>query len=120
MPSAGSASAAPGQGGMVTATASSGESPVARNWKAAPTGIVTEIPAATATVASSSPSCRHISPLPPVKNHSSSTLRCRTARDVAPADRRKCAMLPRAEAASRRTCLLYTSDAADEEDSVDL
>src|SRR6516162_7351066 len=97
------ASSAPGQGGIVTATASSGSSPSQRNWKCVPVGIVIETPGVTSTISSRSPSLRHTRPRPPVKHQISSTVRCATARDTAPGLSRKAAILPRANEPSRRT-----------------
>jgi hypothetical protein len=69
------ASSIPGQGGMVTATASSGPSPVARNWNAVPAEIAIETPADTATVPTLPVFRRHMRPLPDKKYQTSSTLR---------------------------------------------
>src|SRR6516165_1021978 len=97
------ASPAPGQGGIVTAIASSVSSPSQQNWKCVPVGTVTETPGATSATSSRSPSLRHIRPCPAVKYQISSTARWATARDTAPGISRKAAMLPRDSEPSRRT-----------------
>ncbi len=102
-PSTKIASCGPGQGGMVTPTASSGSSPSARNWKDVPTGMSSDIPGCTSTTNSPVSSFRHIRPRPATKYQSSSTLAWRTARETAPGASRKWAMLPRSETTRSRT-----------------
>ena len=75
-----------------------------RNWNDVPTGIVRQIPGLSGTTSSRLPSRRHISPRPARMYQISSTVRCRPARDTAPAGSRKCAALPEGRESNSRTC----------------
>ena len=73
---------------IVTPTAVKASSPVARNWKAVPTGIDNDTPglrSTTSSAASPSAARSHIWPRPTSMYQSSDTVRCRTATDTAPA-----------------------------------
>ncbi len=60
-----------------------------------PRGIVAQTPGSSATTSSCASCFRHSSPRPERTNHSSSTVRCVTARDVAPAHNSKWAIVAR-------------------------
>ena len=102
-PSARIASPAPGQGGIVAPIARSGSSPSARNWNVVPSGMSMLTPGPTSTVSSSSPVERHICPRPDRKNHTSSTVRWRTATEISPAPSSKWAIPPPLTPSSTRT-----------------
>ena len=102
IPATGWASPAPGHGGIVTATASSGSLPSQRNWNWAPAGSVMKTPGAASVISSRSPSLRHIRPRPAVKHQISSTVRGRPLATRCP------------EADGRRPCCRATASPADE------
>ena len=88
------ASSRPGQAGMVLSRISSGTSPVLRNWKWVPMGILILVSGISDVKVSASSSFRHISPSPAMTYHTSTTERCFTACVVAPGGRVQWARAP--------------------------
>jgi hypothetical protein len=84
-PGTGSASCAPGQGGMVAISRCNASAPVVRNWKCVPTGMVTHIPGARSVICASSGLRRHTWPAPATQYQISSTVWWMTAFETVPA-----------------------------------
>src|SRR5262249_33449069 len=68
------ASASPGQGGMVAPITMRGSGLSQRNWKCVPVGILSDRPGPSSVTSSSSPSLRQMRPRPEITYQSSSTV----------------------------------------------
>jgi hypothetical protein len=96
-PSTSSASAGPGQLGMVAMINVRGSAPVLRNWKCSPGSMVRYLPGLTSTVSSfcTSPALlRHTCPSPCTKYQISPTVLCRCATETWPVGSTQCARPP--------------------------